>query len=245
MVAANCGGGGASVGCLTTGGGVLDDGRVAWARRAQMASGADGPPDAPVLRAVAPVAEAQQRVSGAVETPGFEELDALVRARRAGPEKIARCAAPARAHPRLSAHVLVDVLRRLKRAFTRMHDALRAARATEHGMLVKAKRLKQDLQVRRAELEHGERHILDDTSEVGEMRRALLRGSNDVRFGVAGRRFRGLPHGDATRSLRHTIARWDAHRRCPGPSCRSLPWPCHARQIWRRRWSGCAWSTPP
>lgn len=68
----------------------------------------------------------------------------------------------------------------LKEAYSRMHAAVRASQVREQGLLERASTLTQKLQAQTSELEQQSDVLLTDQSERGQLRREMLRSSNEL-----------------------------------------------------------------
>eukprot|EP00054_Salpingoeca_dolichothecata_P024545 m.167511 g.167511 ORF g.167511 m.167511 type:complete len:420 (-) comp25047_c0_seq3:1665-2924(-) len=114
--------------------------------------------DDQALVATAPEKEETHENAEVLSNPALLLLQELLQSKQIGPDKAAR----------------------LRSSFTKLHDAVQQARERETHLLRQAKNLNQELQIHKVQLSKQADHVLEDTSESGELRRELLKASNDV-----------------------------------------------------------------
>eukprot|EP00051_Salpingoeca_urceolata_P013919 m.176266 g.176266 ORF g.176266 m.176266 type:complete len:996 (-) comp17938_c1_seq2:15-3002(-) len=78
-----------------------------------------------------------------------------------------------------------DKARRLRASLERLEACVGTAREREQAMLQKAKGLNQNLQLQRVQLDKQGELVLEDTSETGDLRRELIRASNELAVAAA------------------------------------------------------------
>ena len=79
-----------------------------------------------------------------------------------------------------SANLEAEAMLRFREAYMRLEAAAQRQTAREESLLEKAKHLNQKLQVTSLEVEQQSESILEDMSELGEMRKELLKALNET-----------------------------------------------------------------